>query len=524
MLLSNSCKYRRQLLTVSRCCSTNFNFSSSPSPAKVVFAKQLLNPPDKECDEFLPWLEKKAGAEISSKLYVGKSSYGRSLFASQHIQKGDCILEVPFKVQIAPDNLPPEVKDALVDEVDHATKVAMVLLGEWKQGKVNNFSSTQGGLPISAAFLALKKCIAQFVLSFTRFEVLNYFSLCHVSVCKEHIFWSKNELDMICASSVYEETVKQKTQTGNDFSKIRPVLENFPDIFGAVTYDDFMHAYALVWVKWIPLSKFLLHHDSQSRVPKWNQELGKPQRAFLWFYSFFTIPYIPFADFMNHDGVSEAILLNDENKQVSEVQISYGKFGNATLMLDFGFTVPYNIHDQVEIQMSISDSDVLHEMKTEILQRYQLPTIRDPNDTHPSSWNCFRIREVKSVTGKGKGIPQSLRAFARVMNCNHPEDLRDLATEAAQNDGRLARRPLKDSSREIRAHSILLSHIIRLIDQYHASIQSLYHQGSVSPHGMHPNRMQMALNLLAGELRILESASAWLANYCKTLSKEGVSA
>ncbi|CAN1174142.1 Actin-histidine N-methyltransferase [Linum perenne] len=518
MLLSNSCKYRRQLLTVSRCCSTNFNFSSSPSPAKVVFAKQLLNPPDKECDEFLPWLEKKAGAEISSKLYVGKSSYGRSLFASQHIQKGDCILEVPFKVQIAPDNLPPEVKDALVDEVDHATKVAMVLLGEWKQGKVNNFSSTQGGLPISAAFLALKKCIAQFVLSFTRFEVLNYFSLCHVSVCKEHIFWSKNELDMICASSVYEETVKQKTQTGNDFSKIRPVLENFPDIFGAVTYDDFMHAYALGFPRYCSKVVQLILHQCNSGI----KSLGNPKGRFF--------------DFMNHDGVSEAILLNDENKQVSEVvadcsyspqeevQISYGKFGNATLMLDFGFTVPYNIHDQVEIQMSISDSDVLHEMKTEILQRYQLPTIRDPNDTHPSSWNCFRIREVKSVTGKGKGIPQSLRAFARVMNCNHPEDLRDLATEAAQNDGRLARRPLKDSSREIRAHSILLSHIIRLIDQYHASIQSLYHQGSVSPHGMHPNRMQMALNLLAGELRILESASAWLANYCKTLSKEGVSA
>ncbi|CAN1257845.1 Ribulose-1,5 bisphosphate carboxylase/oxygenase large subunit N-methyltransferase, chloroplastic [Linum perenne] len=466
MLLSNSCKYRRQLLTVSRCCSTNFNFSSSPSP-------ELLNPPDKECDEFLPWLEKKAGAEISSKLYIGKSSYGRSLFASQHIQKGDCILEVPFKVQIAPDNLPPEVKDALVDEVDHATKVAMVLLGEWKQGKDSRWAPYISCLP--------------------RLEEMH-----------STIFWSKNELDMICASSVYEETVKQKTQIGNDFSKIRPVLENFPDIFGGVTYEDFMHAYALV----------------ESRA--WETPKG--------------VSLIPFADFMNHDGVSEAILLNDENKQVSEVvadcsyspqeevQISYGKFGNATLMLDFGFTVPHNIHDQVEIQMSISDSDVLHEMKTEILQRYQLPTIRDPNYTHPPSWNCFRIREVKSVTGKGKGIPQSLRAFARVLSYNHPEDLRDLATEAAQNDGRLARRPLKDSSREIRAHSILLSHIIQLIDQYHASIQSLYHQGTVSPHGMQPNRMQMALNLLAGELRILESASAWLANYCKTLSKEGVSA
>ncbi|CAN0909362.1 hypothetical protein LINGRAHAP2_LOCUS25752 [Linum grandiflorum] len=231
------------------------------------------------------------------------------------------------------------------------------------------------------------------------------------------IFWTENELDMIRASSVYEETIQQKAHIGNDFLKIRLV------------------------------------------------------------------------------------------------QISYGKFGNATLMLNFGFTVPHNIHDQVEIQMDISDDDLLHETKKQILQKHQLPTTQGPNDTEPSSWNRFAIREVKTATGKGKGIPQSLRAFARVVSCNHPKDLCDLAAEAAQNDGRLARRPFEDSNREIRAHSILLSHLIRLIDQYHASIQ-------VS--GKHPNRMQMALNFLAGELRILESASTWLGNYCTTLSEDSL--
>ncbi|CAN0909359.1 Ribulose-1,5 bisphosphate carboxylase/oxygenase large subunit N-methyltransferase, chloroplastic [Linum grandiflorum] len=461
LLLSTSCKYRRQLLTVSRRFSTKFNFSSSPSQTK-------LNPPDKDCEEFLPWLEKKAGAEISSKLYIGKSSYGRSLFASRHIRNGDCILEVPFNLQIAPDNLPPDVKDALVDEVDHVTKVAMVLLAEWKQGKDSRWAPYISCLP--------------------RLEEMH-----------STIFWTENELDMIRASSVYEETIQQKAHIGNDFLKIRLVLENFPDIFGSVTYEDFMHAYALV----------------KSRA--WGTPKG--------------VSLIPFADFMNHDGVSEAIVLNDESKQVSEViadcdyapqeevQISYGKFGNATLMLNFGFTVPHNIHDQVEIQMDISDDDLLHETKKQILQKHQLPTTQGPNDTEPSSWNRFAIREVKTATGKGKGIPQSLRAFARVVSCNHPKDLCDLAAEAAQNDGRLARRPFEDSNREIRAHSILLSHLIRLIDQYHASIQCLDHWSCVS---RHPNRMQMALNFLAGELRILESASTWLGNYCTTLSEDSL--
>lgn len=32
---------------------------------------------DKDCDDFLPWLEQKAGVEISSVLSIGKSTYGR---------------------------------------------------------------------------------------------------------------------------------------------------------------------------------------------------------------------------------------------------------------------------------------------------------------------------------------------------------------------------------------------------------------------------------------------------------------
>lgn len=43
--------------------------------------------------------------------------------------------------------------------------------------------------------------------------------------------------------------------------------------------------------------------------------------------------------------------------------------------------------------------------------------------------------------------------------------------EAAENDGRVARRPLKDKSREIQAHQFLLSKINELIDEYNASMK-----------------------------------------------------
>ncbi|KAM2006041.1 hypothetical protein ACFX15_001140 [Malus domestica] len=67
----------------------------------------LSQPKVDESNDFLPCLERKAGAEISSALSIGKSAYGTSLFASQSTTTGDCVLKVPCSVQLAPDNLVP---------------------------------------------------------------------------------------------------------------------------------------------------------------------------------------------------------------------------------------------------------------------------------------------------------------------------------------------------------------------------------------------------------------------------------
>ncbi|KAM1069277.1 hypothetical protein EV2_001225 [Malus domestica] len=47
----------------------------------------LSQPKVDESNEFLPWLERKAGAEISSALSIGKSAYGTVLFASKSITR-----------------------------------------------------------------------------------------------------------------------------------------------------------------------------------------------------------------------------------------------------------------------------------------------------------------------------------------------------------------------------------------------------------------------------------------------------
>ncbi|XP_065871487.1 uncharacterized protein [Euphorbia lathyris] len=375
-ILQPCCSLRR-FLVISHRFSVSPNFSSISQP-------QVLSHFDEETEDFLPWLERKAGVAVSSKLYIGKSPHGRSLFASERIQTGDCILRVPYSAQIASNSLLPKLSVLLDNKIGSVAKLALVLLVEQK-------------------------------------------------VCKEETEWGP-----------YISCLPQLEEMHST------ILEDYPQISRSITFQDFMHAYAIV----------------KSRA--WGSRKS--------------VSLIPFADFLNHDGFSKAVVLNDEEKQFSEViadrdyaaheevLIRYGKFSNATLLLDFGFALPYNIHDQVKIQLNIPHDDLLREMKSEILQKYHLPTVEDDNGVD-SSWNTFVIKEVKSASGKGKGLPPSLRAFARVLSSISYEDLSNLVNEAARTDGRLARQALKNGSREIQAHEFLLLRIDQIIQEYIACIK-----------------------------------------------------
>ncbi|CAN6567544.1 unnamed protein product [Malus baccata var. baccata] len=440
---------RRQHLSLSYTLNTKLNFHS------------LSQPKVDEFDDFLPWLKRKAGADISSALSIGKSAYGTSLFASKSITAGDCVLKVPYSLQLASDNLVPELKDLLSDEVGDAAKLAAVVLFEQRMGNVDCCSSL--------IYYVVER-FSLWILRFLFMQDSGWAPYIRRLPCPEEmhctIFWSDDELELIRQSSVYQETINQRSQIEKEFLAIRMLL---------------------------------LEH-------------GKARR-------------IPFADFLNHDGTSESIVLSDDDKQFSEViadrsyapgeqvLIRYGKFSNATLLLDFGFTHSYNIHDQVQIQGNIPHDDVLREMKWELLKRHHRPISNDVN-CFDSSMDSFTIKEVRSGSGKGKGIPQSLRAFARVLCCTSPQELSDLAKEAAEHDGRLARRPLTNSSREIKAHQMLVSKLTRLVEDYDASIMSLGFVSSRITRGRLHIRRQVARDLLNGELRILKSASAWLRNYC----------
>uniref|UniRef100_A0A453GX64 Rubisco LSMT substrate-binding domain-containing protein n=1 Tax=Aegilops tauschii subsp. strangulata TaxID=200361 RepID=A0A453GX64_AEGTS len=97
-------------------------------------------------------------------------------------------------------------------------------------------------------------------------------------------------------------------------------------------------------------------------------------------------------------------------------------------------------------------------------------------------------------------------------------ELEEMAVEAAENDGRLARRPLKHAEREVHAHRKLLMHLDSMIQGHSTAIEQLETIDGAASRSMHQFRKEMAKNLLAGELQVLQSAYAWVANYCKTVA------
>lgn len=130
-----------------------------------------------------------------------------------------------------------------------------------------------------------------------------------------------------------------------------------------------------------------------------------------------------------------------------QVLIRYGKFSNATLLLDFGFTVPYNIYDQVsprfdqvyiytfwilnsfmvtimsscrylssvlltminlkapafhifhiwyyqvQVKVNIPPHDFLRRMKLDLLHKHLMPAVKDVNSVNPS-WDTFTLKLV----------------------------------------------------------------------------------------------------------------------------------
>nr|XP_025878296.1 fructose-bisphosphate aldolase-lysine N-methyltransferase, chloroplastic isoform X8 [Oryza sativa Japonica Group] len=314
---------------------------------------------DCDCSVFLRWLRSKSGTHISSVLSLGTSSaFGsffcpfRSLFASEPIQEGDCIMQVPYHVQLTLDKLPQKFNTLLDHAVGDTSKLAALLIMEQHLGNESGWAPYIKSLP-------------------TKDQMHNM------------VLWDLNELHAVQNSSIYDEAIEHKEQAKKEFLALKPALDHFPHLFGEVKLGDFMHASALV----------------SSRA--WRTPRG--------------VLLIPFADFLNHDGVFGSVLIYDEQKDVCEiiadrnyavgeqVMIRYGKYSNATLALNFGFTLARNIYDQALIRIDMPVQDPLYKKKLDIWQKHRLPIFEDMCNL--SSATSFVIKLGRRTSGCDRSAP-----------------------------------------------------------------------------------------------------------------------
>nr|GEW28066.1 reverse transcriptase [Tanacetum cinerariifolium] len=119
-------------------------------------------------------------------------------------------------------------------------------------------------------------------------------------------------------------------------------------------------------------------------------------------------------------------------------------------------------YDTVIVEINVPHHDHLREMKMDLRDGHSIQARMGIKKSH-SCRNYFIVENVKSSCVKGPGISIPLRAFSRVQ----------LDMEATEDDGHLARIPLKNKAREMEAHGFLHLKFDGMIENHNAALQPL---------------------------------------------------
>ncbi|CAI7861909.1 unnamed protein product [Closterium sp. NIES-53] len=189
------------------------------------------------------------------------------------------------------------------------------------------------------------------------------------------VWWGELERSMLLPS-LYNDTCDRTALIQSEFATIQTTLTDHPHLrsfLPNLTYDQFCHAYLLVC----------------SRA--WGIEaLGN-------------LALVPYADMINHNPHTHTLLCYDEEQQAVEiiadrdyepgeqVLVSYGNLSSGVLALDFGFTVPDNPHDSVELCVLTTSSSTPHDAQlNEAKRRLLVEAQLLPCDS--ASGACFVLK------------------------------------------------------------------------------------------------------------------------------------
>lgn len=134
----------------------------------------------------------------------------------------------------------------------------------------------------------------------------------------------------------------------------------------------------------------------------------------------------PLFDMMNHEFASNVTHAMDQNGNLSvfagsdipagsEIFLRYGDFPNEKMLSVYGFVVPFNPYDAVQIYAPIPSADPLFAIKAQILK--SKCGVLDPNAPH-----ALRLNEP---------IPESLLCTLRLVGLQSEEDL-ELAASSSE--------------------------------------------------------------------------------------------
>lgn len=170
------------------------------------------------------------------------------------------------------------------------------------------------------------------------------------------LFWSNRDMNLLSAGNLYHLTKQHREQLSQEFNAVvkQTLVKRFPAIFKSSIYteDEYMWAMATVFSR-----------ATEATVDGGHQKF-----------------IVPMMDMANHtfdavackhgfDAQSNSFKLTTTSSLASSDQlfINYGPLGNAKLLHLYGFTVPNNEHDYVQMFINMDPSAELYEEKKEFL-------------------------------------------------------------------------------------------------------------------------------------------------------------
>eukprot|EP00899_Mesostigma_viride_P003267 jgi/Mesvir1/12941/Mv05956-RA.1 len=310
-----------------------------PSQDPVVLTLQPLDEATQRISQewingpFVEWLNSRGEKGASDRVAVGRSEYGWGLVAIKPVRRGRPLLSVTRQLMITADLLPPDVAQLLPEkETCQYIKLSVFLLIQMAAGKASEWYPYISLLPPRETLHAT-------------------------------LMWHDWELELLNGSRTKEFTVQRRQYLTEQHEKLQAVYQACKHYFpkGAPTLDDLKYAFTCV----------------SSRA--WYLE------------SIDRLTMIPFCDFVNHDASVTAMLCYDDSKKVAEIEAdrayfpgeqifsSYGKKANSNLLLDFGFTIPGNVHDTVDVWCALNLDDPLREPKMQLLRSLKFETQAYPD-------------------------------------------------------------------------------------------------------------------------------------------------